>query len=70
METISIKLKNKNALNILKSLEKAQIISLVKKNETTSKNPSSFKGAISKERAIQLSNEINESRNEWEERTI
>ncbi|MBN1927511.1 MAG: hypothetical protein JW798_16885 [Prolixibacteraceae bacterium] len=70
METISIKLKNKNALNILKSLEKAKIISLVKKNEANFKNPSSFKGAISKDRAIQLSNEINESRNEWEERTI
>jgi len=70
METIQIELKNKNALSILKSLEKANIIKMI----TTKKPAKNFllqlKGTISQARAIELANEIEKSRNEWNERTI
>ena len=70
MDTIQIELKNKNALSILKSLEKAKMIKLLDSKKQV-KNPLlRFKGAISPERAIELVNEIEKSRNEWDERTI
>jgi hypothetical protein len=71
METIRIELKNKNALSILRSLEKAQMIKLISSNDQQTKDsPIHFKGAISKKRAIELANEIEKSRDEWDERTI
>lgn len=69
METIKIELKNKNALSILKSLERAKIIRLVSTESQTKNSPVHFKGAISPDRAIELANEIEKSRNEWDERT-
>jgi len=70
METIQIELKNKNALSILKSLEKANMIKL-HATETQAKNSlPRLKGSISPARAIELANEIEKSRNEWDERTI
>jgi hypothetical protein len=70
METIRIELKNRNALSILKSLEKAQIIKLISNDKKANDSPIHFKGAISKNRAIELANEIEKSRDEWDERTI
>ena len=71
METIQIELKNKNALSILKSLEKAQMIKLISANDQQIKDsPIHFKGVLSKKRAIELANEIEKSRDEWNERTI
>lgn len=70
METIQIELKNKNALSILKSLEKAKMIKMLPSEKVTKNSPIQFKGAITSERAIELANEIEKSRNEWEERTI
>lgn len=70
METIQIELKNKNALSILKSLEKANIIKMLPSEKRTKNSPIHFKGAISSERAIELANEIEKSRDEWDERTI
>jgi hypothetical protein len=69
METIRIELKNKNALSILKSLEKAQMIRLISNDNKNQGSLINLKGAISKERAIELANEIENSRNEWDERT-
>lgn len=69
METIRIELKNKNALSILKSLEKAQIIKLISKDKQAKDSPVHFKGVLSKTRAIELANEIEKSRDQWEERT-
>ena len=64
METVLIKLKNKNALSILKSLEKAKIIKLLSPDKQSKDSPVQFKGAISTDRAIELANEMEKSRNE------
>ena len=70
METIYIELKNKNALSILKSLEKAKMIKMYNNERQTTDSPILFKGTISTDRAIELANEIEKSRNEWNERII
>ena len=70
METIQIELKNKNALSILKSLEKAKMIKLLDSEKQVKNSLLNFKGSISPARAIELANEIEKSRNEWDERTI
>ena len=69
METIQIELKNKNALSILKSLEKAKMIKLLSIDKQVKDSPVHFKGAITPDRAIELINEIEKSRNEWDEKT-
>ena len=70
METIQIEIKNKNALSILKSLEKAKMIKMYSKERQIMDSPIHFKGAITPDRAIELVDEIEKSRNEWNERTI
>lgn len=70
MQTIQIELKNKNALSILKSLEKASIIKVINQEPHVKNSLLSFKGSISPERTIELANEIEKSRNEWNERII
>jgi len=70
METIQIELKNKNALSILKSLEKAKMIKMHITERQIVDSLIQFKGAISTDRAIELANEIKKSREEWNERTI
>jgi len=70
METIQIELKNKNALSILKSLEKAKMIKLLDSEKLAKNSLLRLKGSISPERAIELANEVEKSRNEWNERTI
>ena len=69
METIHIELKSKNALSILKSLEKAKMIKLLNSDIQTKDSPVHFKGAITADRVIELVNEIEKSRNAWDERT-
>jgi len=70
METIQIELKNKNALSILKSLEKANMIKLHTTEIQAQDSLLHLKGSISPVRAIELANEIEKSRNEWNQRTI
>jgi len=70
METIQIKLKNKNALSILKSLEKANMIKVIDPDKQAKNSLLRLKGSISPERTIELANEVEKSRNEWSERTI
>lgn len=70
METIEIEIKNKNALSILKGLEKAKIIKLIKTKSKGKNPPVHHKGAITRERAVELIKEIEQSREEWDERTI
>ena len=69
MEIIQIELKNRNALLILKSLERAKIIKLLSADRQSKDSPVHFKGAITKGRVIELVNEIEKSRNEWGART-
>lgn len=54
METIEIEIKNKNALSILKGLEKAKIIKLIKPKSKGKSTPFHLKGAITRERAVEL----------------
>ena len=70
METLQIELKNKSALAILKSLEKAKMIKLLRNETNVLDSVVQYKGAISKERAIELANEIEISRGEWDTRII
>jgi len=65
METIQIELKNKNALSILKSLEKAKMIRVIDSEKEAKNSILRLKGSFSPERAIELANEIEKSRNEW-----
>jgi len=64
METIQIELKNKNALSILRSLEKAQMIKLISKEAKTENAPVHFKDAPTKKRAMDIAHEIEKSREE------
>lgn len=64
METIRIELKNKNALSILRSLEKAQMIKLISKDPQAENTPIRFKGAISKNKSVDLANKMEKSKQE------
>ena len=70
METIQVEIKNKNALSILKGLEKARIIKLIRIKKREGNSPVQHKGAISSKRAVELLTELKKSREEWEERSI
>jgi len=70
METIQIEIKNKNALSILKSLEKAKMIKMINNESLIKDSPIHFKGAITPVRVVELGREIEKSRNEWNERII
>lgn len=70
METIEIEIRNKNALSILKGLEKAKIIKLIKPKTKEKDTPVRHKGAITRERAVELIKQTELSREEWDERTI
>ena len=70
MEIIQIEIKNKKAMAILKGMEKAFMIRLLKKDKSTAVDIPSFKGVFSQKRALELTDQINKSREEWNERTI
>jgi hypothetical protein len=70
METIKIELKNKSILPLLRSLEKVKLIRLLPDENHNKKSMLQLKGAISKQRAIELAKRVDNSRSEWEERTI
>jgi len=72
MRTVTVELRNNNALRLLKDLEIANIIRVLDEgigNERT-KLSARLRGAISKERAKELSEQLNQMRCEWEERNI
>ncbi len=70
MEIIQIEIKNKNAMAILKGMEKAQIIRLLKQKKSSKKDIVALKGIFSREKAIELAGQVDKSREEWNERTI
>lgn len=67
IETIQIEIRNKNALAILRGLEKAKIIKIISKEENS---PIQHKGAFTREKAIELVKHLEKSREEWDERAI
>jgi hypothetical protein len=72
MRTVIVELRNKNALRLLKDLELANIIRVLDNDTKTEKTKlsSKLRGAISKERAQELNEQLNQMRNEWTERDI
>jgi uncharacterized protein YggU (UPF0235/DUF167 family) len=70
MEIIQVEIKNKNAMAILKGMEKAQIIRLLKRKKSSKKDIVALKGIFSREKAIELAGQVDKSREEWNERTI
>jgi hypothetical protein len=70
METLRIVLKNKKALTILKSLERVRMIRLIPEKAENDQVLLHLKGSISKERAIELVEDVENSRSEWGTRTI
>ncbi len=72
MRTVTVELRNNNALRLLKDLELANIIRVLDKDKKKEKTrlSASLRGAISKERAQELNKQLNQMRNEWEDRNI
>jgi len=70
MEIIQVEIKNKNALAILKGMERAFMIRLIKQKKSTKTDLTKLKGVFSQEEALGLAGLVNESRNEWNQRTI
>ena len=71
MKTVTVELKNVNALKLLEGLEDADIIRIVDKHtENKTKLSSSLRGAISKQRAKEIISQTDEMRKEWGSRDI
>jgi hypothetical protein len=69
METLTIRVKNKNALAILRGLEKAGLIDLSELKENSRKNLSrQLRGSISTSRAEKMIESIDKERDAWEDR--
>ena len=70
METVTIEIKNKKALNLLKELEELDIIKIYKSEEkvSTKDKAAKYRGCISVDTADALLKHTEESRSEWEER--
>jgi hypothetical protein len=67
MEIIQVEIRNKNAMTILRGMEKALMIRLIKRKAKTGTDLSSLKGVFSREKATELAGQINKSRMEWNE---
>jgi len=70
MEIIQIEIKNKNALTILKGMEKAQIIRLLKRKKKVGFNLSTLRGILTPEKAIELAKQVDQQREEWNSTSI
>ncbi len=71
METITIELRNKNVLNLLKELEQLNFIKLLQSTsneKSTALKPSQMKGFLSHTSADKLLKHISEGKNEREQR--
>ncbi len=67
MKTVTVELRNNNALRLLKDLELAKIIRIVDRDkQEKTKLSSRLRGSISKERAKELNQQLKQIRNEWE----
>ena len=72
MRTITVELRNNNALRLLKDLELANTIRVLDKDKKKDKTrlSASLRGGISKERAQELNEQLIQMRNEWEDSNI
>ena len=72
MKTVTVELRNNNALNLLKNLELIDVIRVIDEDSKGSNGhlAASLRGSISKNRAQDLNNQLEQSREEWENRNI
>lgn len=72
MKTVTVELRNRNALKLLKNLEQIDVIRLIDLDSNASKEnlAERLRGSISKNRAQDLNNQLQQSREEWENRNI
>ncbi len=72
MQTLLVEVKDNAGLKILQGLEQAQIIKLIQtvKEKIPQKLSARLRGAISKETSQQMQEELEQMRNEWQQRTI
>lgn len=68
MTTIQIEIKSNTAMSILKGLEKANIIRLIRTKKKVAESPVNYKGSITRERAVEMVRNIEKSGAEWDER--
>lgn len=66
MKTISVKLLDEDALNLLHQLEKFNIIRVISDEPVEPYSRRSWAGSISKTTADKMINYLNQSRDEWE----
>ena len=70
MQTVTIDIINSKALKLLQDLELLKLIKLRKEKNSVLEIPnewsSKYKGAMSKQSIIEIDNQLNELRNEWE----
>ena len=70
METVTVEIINTKAMNLLKELEELNIIKIHKseKNSLAKDKSSKYRGRLKSGHADRLLKQVEESRNEWEER--
>ena len=70
MKTITIDIINDKAIQLLKDLESLQLIRLRKEKSIETENitnwAAKYKGAMQKQPAIEIDNQLNDLRNAWE----
>ena len=69
MQTITIDIINSKALRLLQDLELLQLIRMRKEKKEPANNINwiaKYKGAMTKQPLIDVDNQLNELRNEWE----
>ena len=66
METLTIELKNRKTLSILKELEDLALLRIVKKQPRTNNMADLLSNSISSEQAALMNRELKQMREEWE----
>jgi hypothetical protein len=70
MQTVTIDIINSKALKLLQDLELLKLIRVRKEKNSEVEIPnewsSKYKGAMSKQSKVEIDNQLNELRNEWE----
>jgi hypothetical protein len=71
METVLVQINNSKAYRLLEDLEDLQIIKVLKKStQPQQKLSEKYAGKLPSDIADQLQNHVNQSRNEWDNRSI
>jgi hypothetical protein len=71
METVLVQINNSKAYRLLEDLEDLQIIKVLKKSKQPQQKLSEkYAGKLPSDIADELQNHVNQSRNEWDNRSI